>query len=120
MVPTIGTVEAPPDRDVSEKLPSGLVTIHEFTPLEFQKIDVRAPIGTDEGTAQMSACGGTYDAGVVATGGRGTGGLGEATTCCVMRWAVSGAGPTWYPRSVQRLSKNEVWIRVDMKLPAQL
>jgi len=55
----IGTVEAPPESESCEKLPSGEVSVHEVTPCVFQKIDVRAPSETDGGTAQISAFGST-------------------------------------------------------------
>lgn len=50
-----GTVEAPPERAFSLKLPSGLVTVHDVTFFVFQNIEVREPTGTEEGTAQTSA-----------------------------------------------------------------
>ena len=62
VAPVIGTVEAPPESEFWLKLPSGDVSVHEETPLVFQKIDVRAPRGTDSGTAQMSTSGGTVGA----------------------------------------------------------
>ena len=49
----IGTVAALPDRDVCEKLPSGDVSVQLTTPDEFQKIEVRCPIATVAGTAQI-------------------------------------------------------------------
>ena len=63
VAPESGTVEAPPETVFSLKLPSGLVIAHSSTPFVFQKIDVRAPSGTREGTAQISTSGSTVAAG---------------------------------------------------------
>ena len=54
----IGTVAAPPERDVWLKLPSGEVSVQFVTFSVFQKIVVRAPKGTVAGTAQISTRGG--------------------------------------------------------------
>ena len=66
----IGTVAAPPDNVLSEKVPPEEVTSHEVTPFEFQKMDVRAPSGTFCGTAHISTSGGTVGTEItgVATG----------------------------------------------------
>lgn len=52
--PESGTVDAPPESVFSLKLPSGLVTVHDETFFVFQNTDVRDPIGTEAGTAQIS------------------------------------------------------------------
>lgn len=53
--PVRGAVATFPEILFSLRAPSGLDTTHDDTPFAFQKIDVRAPDGTDTGTAQMSA-----------------------------------------------------------------
>ena len=59
VAPVKGTVDALPERRRSLKLPSGLVTMHDATPLEFQNIAVREPRGTEAGVAHIAAAGGT-------------------------------------------------------------
>ena len=119
----IGTVAAPPERVECEKLPSGDVSVQFVTPCVFQNIDAREPSGTLAGTAQISAFGGTFDdvevaagrvvvarGGLVFCGGSGVTWTGVGVVCagCADGAACAGAGvPTWYPREVQRLSKNE-------------
>jgi len=67
VAPVKGTVAAAPEREDSLKLPSGEVSVQLVTPCVFQKTEVRAPSGTDEGTAQITACAGTVGAVDVAT-----------------------------------------------------
>ena len=57
----MGTVAAPPESALSEKLPSGLVITHDDTPCVFQKMEVRAPMETLAGTAQMATLGSMVD-----------------------------------------------------------
>ena len=79
----MGTVAAPPDRVFSEKLPSELVTIHDATPCELQKTEVRAPRGTFAGVAHMSI------AGVMPEyTGAGAGGAGVLEACCTYAGVV--------------------------------
>ena len=80
VAPVMGTVEAAPASEFCEKLPSGEVSVQLAAPCVFQKIEVRAPSGTAEGTAHISTCAGTVEvavvAVVVATGfGLGAGGV---------------------------------------------
>ena len=56
----IGTVEALPESDDWEKLPSGDVSVQLVTPVAFQKIEVRPPSDTEVGDAQICTTGGTY------------------------------------------------------------
>lgn len=65
--PVIATVEAPPERDFCEKLPSGLVSVQLVTPCVVQKIDVREPSGTVAGAAQIRTFGATLGTEEVAT-----------------------------------------------------
>src|SRR3569832_320797 len=92
----IGTVEAPPESDVCEKLPSGDVSVHSLTPCVFQKIDVREPRFTFAGTAQMSTFGSTVLV-VVATGfvvvATGFAGVCETVTCGDS--VICCGAPTW-------------------------
>ena len=53
VAPVSATVEAPPESEFCEKLPSGEDTAQFVTPCEFQNIEVRDPSGTVAGTAQM-------------------------------------------------------------------
>lgn len=64
----MATVEAPPVSECCEKLPSGEVTVQLAAPDDVQNIDVRAPIETVFGDAQMSTTGGLFpmgDAGLI-------------------------------------------------------
>ena len=47
----IGTVEDSPRRVLELKLPSGLVSVHDVTPCESQRIVVREPSETEIGDA---------------------------------------------------------------------
>src|SRR3989338_573423 len=96
VAPVIGTVEAPPESVFWLKLPSGDVSVHEATPLVFQNIEVRAPSGTESGTAQMPPSGGP--AGAAAAGVEVA--FGADACCCTITTGVTagvaGAGtPTW-------------------------
>ena len=95
VVPVIGTVAAPPERAVSEKLPSEAVTAHDVTPFEFQKIDVRAASGTFCGAAHMSTSGGTVGMGITGTiaGVEVAGGVGVCRTT-MMGGGGAGGRPT--------------------------
>src|SRR3989344_3782276 len=89
----IGTVAAPPESEDWLKLPSGEDSTQLVTPCVFQKMDVRPPSGTEAGTAQMSALGGTTGAAgagavVVATTGLGVGVVGRTTGFCVRTGGV--------------------------------
>jgi len=55
VAPESGTVAPPPESELCEKLPSGDVSEHVAAFFDVQKIVVRAPSGTDAGTAQISA-----------------------------------------------------------------
>ena len=90
--PVNGTVEAPPLSVLSLKLPSGLVTVHDSTPLVFQNTDVRVPRGTLSGTAQIWTSAGTEGSCV-------SGVAGEVVLCltCWFRIGCEGGSgmPTW-------------------------
>ena len=109
VAPESGTVDAPPERLVSLKLPSGLVIVHDTTPLVFQKTEVREPSGTRAGTAQISASA----EGAAVGGGAGGGGVTAFVALFVAVGEGVGAGgfafgaPTGYPRHAHKLSKNE-------------
>lgn len=72
VAPERGTVAAPPESACSLKLVSDEVMVHESTFFAFQKTVVRAPKGTEGGTAQMSTFG--SPTGVVVAAGSGAGG----------------------------------------------
>ena len=55
--PESATVEAPPEVDDPEKLPSELDSVHDVTLLDVQKTVVRPPSDTLGGCAQICACG---------------------------------------------------------------
>ena len=84
------TVAAPPESDDWLKLPSGEVSVQLVTPFVLQKIEVRAPSGTEAGTAQMSTFGVT--AGVVVAAGAGTVGVGCFRTGVCWRTGFCGTG----------------------------
>lgn len=64
----MGTVAAPPESEVSEKLPSELVIAHDVTPCVFQNTEALAPIVMVFGTVHMSTFGSMSGAEDVAGG----------------------------------------------------
>lgn len=104
-----------PYRELPLKLPSGLVSMHESTPLAVQKIDVREPTDTEAGDAHIETCGTIYGpAGAGTTGFEVTGGLaaGFAVTTGV---AATGNTPTLNPLDEQILSKSEAEIPAETR-----
>lgn len=85
VAPVIGAVEAPPESELCEKLPSGEVSVQFVTPCEVQKIEVRVPKETVAGEAQMSTFGSTVETtGVVVVAVIGFAGVWVTVTvlCC--------------------------------------
>ena len=116
VAPVSATVEAPPEREFCEKLPSGEDSKQFVTPCEFQNIEVREPSGTDAGTAHISTFGGT--AGVVLAAPAGFDDE-RGALCTIVTVGTTGCGvPTWYPRSAHRLSKNVGGSTYERKLLA--
>ena len=77
----IGCEEAFPESVLCEKVLSLLVSLHERTPEESQKILVREPEGTDGGEAHISARSGPrYEGVLVACGTVGAEGIVGAVT----------------------------------------
>ena len=68
VAPVRATVEAPPEREFCEKLPSGDVSVQFVTPCELQNTEVREPSGMEAGTAQISTFGVTAGVVLVAAG----------------------------------------------------
>ena len=97
VAPVSGTVEAAPERELCEKLPSGELSVQFVAFCVFQNIEVRAPSGTAEGTAQISTCAGTAGvevAVVVVVTGLGAG-LAGCVVCCTSVTCGCGGCPTW-------------------------
>lgn len=103
--PARGTVDALPESVLWLKLPSGLVTMHDVTPLEFQNIEVRVPTETEAGTAHTATAGGTAGA---AEDGAAVCGLAAGFAAATGTAGAALAGtPARKPFVVQRLSKSD-------------
>src|ERR1700722_3186169 len=95
VAPVSGTVEAAPESELSEKLPSGDVSVQLVTPCACQKTDVRAPSGTSEGTAQISACAGTVEVAAVVVAAVCC--TGCSSVCCKVTCGAAACCTTGWP-----------------------
>lgn len=114
--PESGTVAAPPERVLCEKLPSGDVSVQDVTPTAFQNTVVRAPSVTEAGVAQISTFGGTIGVGIgVGVTDGFAAGFGVDLTVGVTGTGVGFGAPTLYPRNVHKLSKNDAGTMNEIK-----
>lgn len=106
-----GEVGDEPESVACENVLSEDDSSHVSTPFALQKILVRPPEGIDAGTAQMSACAGTF-------GARGADALVVVGVVDFFTTGAGGGEGGLYPRKVQMLSNTFADANFERKLTA--